>query len=370
MLQFDRYQALTVQASCFFRNCFSDPLSVSLSACVVPLQRGLVVLLLLLISACSQEIPVLAGSTMGTTYSVVVPDLSADDQVVLQAQIDAELKSINKAMSTYQDDSSIVAFNNSDATDWINVPESFATVAATAINLSKLSGGAFDPTVGHLVRRWGFADEPSAELPTGHEIDQLLEQIGYQKLLVDTKRSRLKKTDVRLRIDLNAIAKGYAVDQLAELVERAGYNNYLVEIGGELRVSGENAKGEAWRIGIERPEPSGKERSTSFGLALRAGGVATSGDYRNAFEHNGKRYSHIIDARNGRPVDHALASVTVVADSALLADGWATALMVLGPDHGMQIAEESGLACLFILRRGVQEFSTRSSTAFDLLNPN
>ena len=175
--------------------------------------------------------------------------------------------------------------------------------------------------------------------------------------------SSVRKTKAALQLDLNAIAKGFAVDQLAQAVAEHGYVNYLIEIGGELRVSGTNAKGEPWQIGIEHPRG---DADGIAGLTLSDGGVATSGDYRNAFVRDDVRYSHIIDPRNGYPVSHSLASVTVVAQTAMLADAWATALMVLGPSEGLKVAEQQGLASYFILRNG-QDFDTVSSSAFKQL---
>lgn len=318
------------------------------------------------IGACSRDVPVLTGATMGTTYSVIVPKLKRADQEPLKANIDASLVSVNNAMSTYQEDSAITRFNQSTSTDWIKVPVSFTTVASAALDIARDSAGAFDPTVGPLVRRWGFGKNEDDNIPTHDEIASLMAYIGFDKFAVDAAKSLVKKSDPSVQVDFNAIAKGYAVDQLAAEVESFGYRDYLVEIGGELRVGGKNDKGEPWRIGIERPDSGVADKAAQTGLSLTAGGIATSGDYRNAFESNGVRYSHIIDARSGAPVSHALASVTVVADSAMLADGWATALMVLGPDNGMKIAEDLGLACLFIVREE-QGFQTRSSPAFDQL---
>jgi len=327
------------------------------------INRLLLSFALLLLAACSQEAPVLTGATMGTTYSVIVPDLKRSDKAKLKSRIDSLLVDVNASMSTWDRDSAISRFNESESNDWTVVPKEFALVANAALQIAEKTGGAFDPTVGPLVKRWGFGADKSEDIPTSDEVLKLLEQTGFEKLTVDIEASSLKKSTSALQIDLNAIAKGYAVDLLAEEVSAFGYENYLVEIGGELRVSGVNADGELWRIGIERPEDS-DDPMAQEGLYLSAGGVATSGDYRNAFETEGVRYSHIIDARSGVPVSHNLASVTVVADSAMMADGWATALMVLGPDDGMKIADELKLACFFIVRDGLQGYVARDSAEF------
>lgn len=328
------------------------------------LKSACLVVLMVCLSACSKEVPVLTGATMGTTYSVIVPDLKTSDQETLQKKIEASLAELNSAMSTWQPDSAISLFNNSANTDWVKVPESFAIVAQGAIRVASESNGAFDPTVGPLVKRWGFGKAQTDSVPGSDEINALLEQVGYNKLQADVGKSSIRKSEANLQVDLNAIAKGYAVDQLAVVVESLGYTNYLVEIGGELRVNGKNADNEPWRVGIEQPAQD--ERRASIGLLLDAGSVATSGDYRNSFENDGVRYSHVIDPRVGYPVQHGLASVTVVAESAMAADAWATALMVLGSDDGMKIADKHQLASFFIVRDG-QGFVTFSSAAFDKL---
>ena len=308
-------------------------------------------LLLVGISACSREAPILTGATMGTTYSVIVPSLKSSDQEVLQSLVEAALSRVNAAMSTYQADSSISRFNSSRTTDWFVVPTAFAYVTEVALQIASATDGAFDPTVGPLVSRWGFGKDQSDAVPEADEIDGLLEQVGYKSLQVNIETNSLRKSSGDLQVDLNAIAKGYAVDLLAEAVADLGYVNFLVEIGGELRVSGKNSDAQAWRVGVENPTSgaAGKD-DPPIGLLLESGGVATSGDYRNAFESDGVRYSHIIDPRSGYPVSHKLASVTVVADTAMYADAWATALMVLGPDEGMKLAESHGLASYFIVR--------------------
>lgn len=329
----------------------------------------LVTLTLLLagLAACSKEVPVLSGATMGTTYSVIVPDLKNSDREALQTKVESALAAVNAAMSTYQPDSSISVFNASETTDWFTVPEHFVVVLNAAVQVAAASGGAFDPTVGPLISRWGFGSDQQNEVPEPAEVEALLNTIGFTRLEIDTENSSLKKSDGFVQVDLNAIAKGYAVDLLALQVASLGYENYLAEIGGELRAAGYNAQGDPWRIGIEHPDAN----NPVSGLRLTAGGVATSGDYRNAFESNGVRYSHILDPRTGYPVSHALASVTVVAESAMLADAWATALMVLGPDEGMKIALQNGLAGFFVVRQEPHKeppaFSTLTSPEFEKL---
>ena len=206
--------------------------------------------LLVLVAGCSKEVPVLSGSTMGTTYSVIVPDLKKSDQQALQAKVESALAAVNAAMSTYQPDSSISVFNASDSTEWFDVPEHFAVVSNAAVQVAMASNGAFDPTVGPLISLWGFAKDKQNNVPEAFEIEQILNTTGYTKFEVDTETLSLKKLNSRVEIDLNAIAKGYAVDLLALQVASLGYENYLIEIGGELRASGHSATGSPWRIGL------------------------------------------------------------------------------------------------------------------------
>ena len=342
---------------------------VRLPVSVLPSFRCVCLSLCLFLTACTREAPVLTGATMGTTYSVIVPGLKKSDRAGLKSNIDARLEEVNASMSTWREDSTISRFNNFTSTHWFDVSQGFVLVAGAALEIAARTGGAFDPTVGPLVRRWGFGSDPDVSIPSTDEITELLALTGFENLQVHADSLSVKKSISQLQLDLNAIAKGYAVDLLAAEVAASGYRNYLVEIGGELRVSGVNADGDPWRIGIESPDTATPDDGQRPGLYLNAGGIATSGDYRNAFESNGVRYSHIIDARSGAPVSHALASVTVVADSAMLADGWATALMVLGSDEGMKIADQLGLAGFFIVRAG-DGFTTRTSREFDRLARN
>ncbi len=344
--------------------------------------------LLISLGACSREAPVLTGATMGTTYSVIVPHLKRGDRDELKAAIDSELLQINSDMSTYQDDSAISRFNLSTSTDWFEVSTGFTKVVDASLKIAVASEGAFDPTIGPLVRLWGFGKDDADGIPSTAEIALLMQQTGFENLVLDTEKQSIKKLNSQIQLDLNAIAKGFAVDQLATQVKSLGYTDFLVEIGGELRASGRNNDGDPWRIGIEIPDVvdvshrsssaqantnkagTTNVNNTQAGLHLSDGGVATSGDYRNAFELDGKRYSHIIDARHGVPVSHNLASVTVVAESAMLADGWATALMVLGPEDGMKIAEKLKIASLFIIREQTEQFRIVRSTAFEQLDGN
>jgi thiamine biosynthesis lipoprotein len=300
---------------------------------------------------------------MGTTWSVQITHPPADlDQAALYERIGAELAAVNDRMSTYQADSELSRFNAADTTDWFPVSAELTRLVDTAIAVSTLTDGAFDVTVGPLVNLWGFGPEVKADqLPAQAEIDAALARVGWHLLATRADPPALRKAQADLYVDLSAIAKGYGVDRLADLLEDAGITDYLAEIGGELRGRGLNAAGEPWRIAIERPDAA--RRAVLRVVALTDLGMATSGDYRNFFELGGKRYSHTIDPVTGRPVDHQLASVTVLAERCAEADAWATALLVLGPERGMTLANDRGLVALFVERFG-DELRITESTAF------
>ena len=237
--------------------------------------------------------------------------------------METALDSINASMSTYQVDSAISLFNRSRSTDWHPVPKNLADVVNAALQLSQLTNGAFDATVSPLVRLWGFGSGAQVDAnPSVSEVADALGFTGYSKLQVRLSPPALMKQVPELEVDLSAIAKGYAVDTIADMLHTRGHQNYLVEIGGELRVSGRNEAGKPWAIGVESPDADSPVQK----LGLLQGGIATSGDYRNFRVQSGKRYSHIIDPRSGVPVSHHLASVTVIHNNAMLADGWSTAV--------------------------------------------
>jgi thiamine biosynthesis lipoprotein len=284
------------------------------------------------------------------------------DDAALYERISAELASVNERMSTYQADSELSRFNVAETTDWFPVSAELVRLTDTALAVSTLTNGAFDVTVGPLVNLWGFGPEVKADqLPSQAEIDAARARVGWDLLHTRVEPPALRKDRTDLYVDLSAIAKGYGVDRMAAVLEDVGITDYLVEIGGELRGRGRNAEGEPWRIAIERPDAG--RRAVLRVVALTDRAMATSGDYRNFFELNGKRYSHTIDPATGRPVDHQLASVTVLAERCAEADAWATALLVLGPARGMTVANERGLIALFVERFG-DELRVTESTAF------
>lgn len=280
---------------------------------------------------------------MGTYYHVTAR--CPDDVGEL---IQEELREVNEEMSTYVPDSTLSRFNSAPAGEWFPVGRGLAEVVAAAGVLHRESGGAFDVTVGPLVNLWGFGPTEETGIPSSEAITETLARIGHEHLEVAHDPPRLRKhTD--LYVDLSAIAKGYGVDRVVARLSDEGCDAMLVDVGGEVRGIGASPAGRPWRIGVEVPDPA-SEGQIQRVLRLEDGAVATSGDYRNYIESGGRRYSHTIDPRTGYPVEHELASVSVMHSSAMWADGYATLLGVLGPEEGLTFARDQGLAALFVMR--------------------
>ncbi|WP_217884385.1 FAD:protein FMN transferase [Thioflexithrix psekupsensis] len=328
--------------------------------------------LLLLLTACNngddhsgaiKTAPVrLTGSTMGTNYTIVLPTLpeTLNSQEV-QTNIDTLLQDINAKMSTYQRDSELSRFNQNSSVDWVDISPELFTVIAEARRISEWSQGAFDVTVGPLVNLWGFGpDLIVTEPPHPSAIDAVKDYVGYEKLNLRFNSPAIKKDHPQIYVDLSAIAKGYGVDRIADYLETLNINHYMVDIGGELRVKGHNPRGEAWKIAVEKPISEG--RAVQQVLRLEQTGVATSGDYRNYFEHEGKRYSHTIDPTHYAPIAHDLVSVTVLHPQAMTADALATAFMVLGTEKAFILAEKQQIAALF-LSKTETGFTQKATTA-------
>ena len=316
-----------------------------------------------LLSSCAPERPEelheFTGLTMGTSWSVLVHAAQLPlTRPRLQAEFNTILNRVNSEMSTYLPESELSRINDTDGAAWLTVSASLMHVLQAAQDISRSTQGAFDVTIGPLVNLWGFGPEQDFAVPGEEHIDAALRLVGYEYLHLDPAASALKKTNGGIQIDLSAIAKGYGVDEIAHYLERLNLDNYLVEIGGEIRARGVNRANIPWQIGIE--QPAGGQRQVRRIIRLGNSAMATSGDYRNYFEHEGTRYSHTLDPRTGWPVAHGLASVTVLHPSTMLADAWATGLLVLGPDGGYATALENGLAAYFIVREepGFEEIFT------------
>lgn len=328
------------------------------------------------LAACKSEPVTLkfSGETMGTTYNVIAIDKTADlSPDVIKEAISAELATVNSQMSNWDPNSEISRFNSAETTEPIEISPELAKVMGAANDIHVKSEGLFDVTLGPLIEIWGFgARTAESPIPSDEAISAAQAVVGQDKILTLTSEpATLSKSLPKTSVYLAAIAKGYGVDQVAAVLEEAGLEDYMVEIGGDLVTAGLNSKGEPWRIGIERPDAA--SQTVEEVVNVSGLGMATSGDYRNYFEQDGIRYSHIIDGVTGRPITHGTASVTVLAPDAMLADGWATALLALGQERGLKIAEDEGLAVMFIVRNTDSTqigFETTVSSQFAKLQAN
>ncbi|MDH5537131.1 MAG: FAD:protein FMN transferase, partial [Betaproteobacteria bacterium] len=281
-----------------------------------------------LLSACDRtsRLPEfeLRGPTMGTTFSAKIIDALDDStREMLGAEIVDRLESIEQVMSTYREQSELSRFNASESIEWADVSAELCHAIEASLAVSHMTNGAFDITVGPLVNLWGFGPGEAVSVPPSQEIlDAAMSRVGFDRLATRCETPAVRKDNPDIYLDLSGWAKGYAADELAELLDRNGITDYLVEVGGELRARGMNVERRKWAVAIEQPIDYDRRPQTV--LRLTDFGVATSGDYRNFFEHDSNRYSHTIDGRTGRPVTHALSAVTVVNRSAAFADAMAT----------------------------------------------
>ena len=311
------------------------------------------------------------GLTMGTTYSIKIIEESLDTSKV-KSDINNILDNINMDMSTYIDSSSISKFNNSDIGKKHHISEDFYKVIISSKYFFDITDGAFDVTVNPLVKLWGFSKIQSESLPTQNEIDQILKSIGMDNLIIEENRT-ITKNNSTTTIDLSAIAKGYAVDKISEYLTNLNINNHMVEIGGEVRASGFNLDNHKWRIAIQYPSFQRSMKKTPYSeinphtvLEISDMSIATSGDYRNYREIDGRRYSHIISPKTGYPVENKIISVSVLSKECLNADALATALMVMDIEDGINLIEQlDGYESFYIL----EDNSTRYTSGIkDFLN--
>lgn len=309
---------------------------------------------------------------MGTTWSVTLTALPEDaSRQSLQDGVETVLTRINGQMSTYLPASDLSRLNQAPGGEWVAVPPDLIAVMQEAGRINRLSGGAFDVTVGPLVNLWGFGPQvKEPQVPIAEALQAARKTVGFEHLRLRREPPAVWKEHDQVYVDLSAIAKGYAVDDVADYLIAQGVSDYLIEIGGEVRAKGLNPEGQPWRIGIEKPNPGQREVQTI--LALDDMALASSGDYRNYFELEGRRYSHTIDPRTARPVEHGLASVSVLHTSCMTADALATALLVLGPERGFTLAESNDIAALFILpaQDGYTERATTALSAYRSVQDN
>ena len=294
-------------------------------------------------TAANAETLKFSGETMGTYYAITIDSAAETTREEIQAEIDACLVDVNRQMSTWDPESEISTFNISDSTDWFHVSPEFAMVVTESIRIHKLTQGAFDPTVAPLIDLWGFGAKRPKSFPTQEAIDAAKSKTGMQYIEARAEPPSIRRTQRGITLNLSAIAKGHGVDRVSELLASLGYPSHVVDIGGEDRTGIAKANGEKWRLGVE--SPLGELQRV---IECTEQSVATSGDYRNYFEIKGIRYSHAIDPATGRPVIDPPASVSVLSDSCMTADGLATGLMVMGTEKGFKFAKVHNLSVLYL----------------------
>ena len=323
-------------------------------------------LAMVVLASCGQVETTITGETMGTTYMVKVVTGRMAKTGHLQALIDDGLETVNQSMSTYRPDSELSRFN---ALEQAGVPftpsPDFLAVMRAAAEIHAATDGAWDGTLDPLITLWGFGrNQQSGRVPTPEEIGALLTRVDFGRILI-TPDGRMVKGDGRLSLDLASIAKGYGVDAIARLLDDQGYTDFLVEVGGEVYAAGLRPDGKPWRVGINRPSREAGFSEVYKVVALTDKGFATSGDYRNYFEVDGRYYSHILDPKSGYPVANGVVSASVLADTCTLADGLATALMVMGPEAGLALVNTlPGVEALIIVRKDDGSFSEHASKGF------
>ncbi len=333
------------------------------------LTRSLLLGLALLLASCGSEPPThqrIEGKTMGTTWSVQWHG-AALNPARLSETIEARLEQLNLSLSNWRDDSEISRFNRASAHQPTHVSSDLQVVLDAAQRAHEDSEGVFSITLAPLMRAWGFQGTGWPRRPQDAEIQSLLPRSDLSLLHWDSRERQLSKAIDELELDLSALAKGYAVDALSELLREAGASNHLVEIGGELRARGRRVDGRVWRVAIARP--AGLSRTASPAVPLDNAAIATSGDYQQYFEQDGQRYAHILDPRDGRPARSTLASATVVAASAMQADALATWLMVLDAEDALAVAQQRALA-VYLIERVDRGYRIRQSEAMRLLLEN
>lgn len=305
----------------------------------------------------------ISGLTMGTTYSVKVDaEVDVGARARLRAAVEETLERIDRLMSTYDTSSELSRFNVYEGSDPFPVSGELIEVLTLAREISERSDGSFDVTVAPLVDAWGFgAGAERSGRPDAAALDALTARVGYARIDIDPDAGTVTKTHPKTVVDLSAIAKGYGVAAVAESLREQGFTSFLVEVGGELEAVGRRRDGRPWRVGIEAPDPSSRRVYATVDLVDQA--IATSGDYRDFFEDDHGTYAHIIDPRTGWPIPFAGIAVSVVHSDAASADAWATALTVLGPEAGYELASSEGVAALFVTRSR-EGFGSRATPAF------
>ncbi len=347
-----------------------------------PSKRPAAGVALLLLAACSPAPEPAAhrfeGETMGTTYTVQLAagPLAPDERDRLAELIRSTLAAVDARMSTFREDSELSRLNQHPSTEPFHVSPELLDVLLAAREVGRATGGAFDVTIAPAVDAWGFGPSGQFQEPSQTELRRLRARVGWDKISIDEAASTIRKLHPAVRLDLSGIAKGYAVDRLALRLRKAGWRDFLIEVGGEVYASGRAPSGRPWRVGIERPaygSPAAPARPASRPvqrvIPLEDAALATSGDYRNYFERYGVRYSHIIDPRTLRPIRHRLASVSVLDPSCARADAFATALLVLGEEDGYATALALHLPTLLLVRAPSGALTEKTTPEFEHKTP-
>ncbi|AFJ46414.1 FAD:protein FMN transferase ApbE [Shimwellia blattae] len=336
------------------------------------IRAGLVAGLLLLTGCDTKNAPpeekttsvVLEGKTMGTYWRASLAGVDSARAETLRHKIQSQLDGDDQLMSTWKPDSALSRFNQSRSTAPWPVDEALSDIVTEALRVGAKTYGAMDITVGPLVNLWGFGpDKQPVKTPDASQIARAKAQTGLKHLTVINKAGQqwLQKDIPGLYVDLSTVGEGYAADHLARLMEREGVSRYLVSVGGAVVTRGTNGEGNPWRVAIQKP--TDQENAVQAVVDLNGHGISTSGSYRNYYELDGKRISHVIDPVSGAPIQHKLVSVTVIAPSALEADAWDTGLMVLGTEKAQQVAREQQLA-VYMITRQEQGFAVWMSPQF------
>lgn len=334
------------------------------------IRRGLLAVALLALVGCDNQSAtaskgvVLEGKTMGTFWRVSLAGVDDADQNALRSKIQAQLDGDDRLLSTYKSDSALSRFNQSRSTEPYPVTEAMSDIVTLSLRIGAKTDGAMDITVGPLVNLWGFGpDKQPVKTPDQAQIDAAKALTGLHHLKVINKAGQqwLQKDLPDLYVDLSTVGEGYAADHLARLMEQNGISRYLVSVGGAVVTRGTNPDGKAWRVAIQKP--TDRENAVQAIVDLNGHGISTSGSYRNYYELEGKRLSHVIDPVTGAPIQHKLVSATVIATTAMEADGWDTGLMVLGTEKAKRVAEKEGLAVYLITKEG-EGFTTWMSPQF------
>lgn len=326
-------------------------------------------LLALVNTGCSKspELSKISGYAQGTTYNLTfeLPADSTADVPTIEKAVNDEFARMDKALSNYRDDSVIEAFNATQTTDVLAAEAELVSLIEEARKIHRASNGCYDLTIKPLFDLWGFKKD-EFNPPSDADLAQTLALIGLDNLeTVDA--THLRKKIPNLRIDVSSIGQGYAVGQIVKILEQHSVQNYLVEIGGELKISGKKPDGEAWKIALEKPLPNERKmhKIVSFDTGVPMSLMA-SGTYRHYFDSNGKRYSHILDARTGKPVEHNTVSVAILHPNPTIADAWSTALLCLGSREGLTVANDNKLAVLFIDQQGDELIETQSQAMHNM----